>query len=255
MDVFDLTGKVAVISGASRGIGEAIARCFVAAGAKVAISSRKLENVGPVAEAINGAFPDSAIAVAAHAGHREDADRLVKEAVNQFGRLDIVVNNAATNPHFGRLIDAEPWQWDKILEVNVKGYFWLCQSASRQMIAKGDGGKIINMASVAGLRPGPMMGIYSISKAAVIMLTRVLAVELGSDNIQVNAIAPGFVKTRFSSVLWQNPALNDRIVAQTPAGRMAEPEEITGTALYLASPASNFTSGAVFTVDGGYTLT
>lgn len=250
-----LDGKVALISGASRGIGEAIARAFVAAGARVVISSRKMENIQPVADSINEAYPDSALPVAAHAGRREEVVDLVEKAVSQFGRLDIAVNNAATNPHFGPLMDAEPWQWDKILDVNVKGYFWLCQLAAQRMVAQGDGGKIINIASVAGLKPGPMMGIYSISKAAVLMLTRVLAVELGSHDIQVNAIAPGFVKTRFSAALWQNQALHDRLTRETPAGRMAEPEELTAIALYLASGASDFTTGAVFTVDGGYTLT
>lgn len=255
MTEFDLSGKVAIVSGASRGIGEAVARSFVRAGANVAITSRKEENIAPVADDINKAYPGHALGVVAHAGKRADAERLVQETVSTFGRLDIAVNNAATNPHFGPLLDAELWQWDKILEVNVKGTFWLCQLAARQMIAQGDGGKIINMASVAGLKPGPMMGIYSVSKAAVLMLTRALALELASDDIQVNAIAPGFVKTRFSAALWQNPLLNDRLTEETPAGRMAEPDEITGIALYLASEASAFTTGAVFTVDGGYTLT
>lgn len=250
-----LAAKVAIISGASRGIGEAIARAYVAAGARVVISSRKLDNIGPVAASINESFIDAALPVVAHAGQRDDAAELVQRAVEHFGRVDIVVNNAATNPHFGPLLDAEPWQWDKILDVNVKGYFWLCQFAARQMIAQGEGGKIINMASVAGLKPGPMMGIYSVSKAAVLMLTRVLAVELGSHDIQVNAIAPGFVKTRFSAALWQNDMLHKRLTQDTPAGRMAEPEELTAIAVYLASKASNFTTGAVFTVDGGYTLT
>lgn len=255
MQPFDLTGKVAVISGASRGIGEAIAHAYAGAGAKVVIGSRKEEGILAAAERINERFPHSALGVAAHAGKQEDSVRLVQLAVETFGRIDIVVNNAATNPHFGRLIDAEPWQWDKIVEVNVKGAFWLCQAAALEMIKRGDGGKLINIASVAGLKPGPMMGIYSISKAAVIMMTRALAVELGPENIQVNAIAPGFVKTRFSSAIWQNDTLNDHVLAGTPAGRMAQPEEITGIALYLASHASDFATGAVFAVDGGYTLT
>jgi NAD(P)-dependent dehydrogenase (short-subunit alcohol dehydrogenase family) len=253
MAPFDLTGKVAIVSGGSRGIGEAIAHAYAAAGAAVVISSRKQENVDPVAAAINDEHPGRALAVAAHAGQPEAAEALVARAVEHFGRLDIVVNNAATNPHFGPILNSEPWQWDKILEVNVKGYFWLARAAAKQMQGSG-GGKIINMASVAGLEPGPMMGIYSISKAAVIMMTKVLAVELAADNIQVNAIAPGFVKTRFSAALWQNPMLSEHITKKTPAGRMAEPEEITGAALYLASPASNFTTGAIFTIDGGYTL-
>ena len=141
------------------------------------------------------------------------------------------------------------------MEVNVKGYFWLCQAAAKQMQKQGEGGKIINVASIAGLEPGAMMGIYSVSKAAVIMMTRSLAMELGPDNIQVNALAPGFIKTKFSRALWDNPTIHANIIEQTPAGRMADPDELTGIALYLASPASDFTTGAIFTIDGGYTLT
>lgn len=251
---FDLTGKVALVTGASRGIGEAIAWAYAAAGANVVISSRKLENIEAVAEKIAGNYPGRVLPLVAHAGSAADSQLLVQKAVERFGRLDIAVNNAATNPHFGPLLTAEASHWDKIMEVNVKGYFWLCQAAARQMQQQGNGGKLINVASIAGLEPGPMMGVYSISKAAVIMMTKVLAVELGSDNIQVNAIAPGFIKTKFSSALWQNPALYQGITARTPAGRMADPQELTGVALYLASPASNFTTGAVLTVDGGYLL-
>ncbi|MCI0397000.1 MAG: glucose 1-dehydrogenase [Chloroflexi bacterium] len=254
MTKFDLSEKVAIVTGASRGIGEAIARAYVQAGASVVISSRKMENVGPVAEAINAEHPGQALAVAAHAGQRADTQALIEQAVAHFGRVDIAVNNAGTNPHFGPLLTAEESHWDKIFEVNVKGYFWLCQAAARQMQAQGTGGKLINVASIAGLSPGPMMGVYSVSKAAVIMMTKALAVELGPNNIQVNAIAPGFVKTKFSRALWDNPVLYASLVERTPAGRMAEPEEVAGIALYLASPAADFTTGGVFTVDGGYIL-
>ncbi len=253
MNPFDLTGKVAIITGASRGMGAAIAWAYAQAGARLVISSRQLENVQPVAEAINAEFPQQAVALAAHAGEAAAAQALVSAAVDHYGRLDVVVNNAATNPHFGPILTAGESHWDKILQVNLKGTFWLCQAAIRQMQQQG-GGKIINMASIAGIRPGAMMGIYSVSKAALIMLTKVLASEVGSDNIQVNAIAPGFVKTKFSAALWQDPAIAQALIAQTPAGRMAEPAEITGIALYLASPASDFTTGAVFTIDGGYTI-
>jgi NAD(P)-dependent dehydrogenase (short-subunit alcohol dehydrogenase family) len=252
---FDLTGKVAIITGASRGIGEAIAWTYVRAGASVVISSRKLENIGLVADQINQEFPGRAVGIAAHAGDRAQTQMLVEQALKQYGRLDIAVNNAATNPHFGPLLSSEASHWDKIMEVNVKGYFWLCQAAAWQMQKQGEGGKLINVASVAGLAPGAMMGIYSVSKAAVIMMTRSLAMELGADNIQVNALAPGFIKTKFSRALWDNPSIHAGIVERTPAGRMAEPEELTGIALYLGSAASDFTTGAVFTVDGGYTLT
>jgi len=246
---------VAVISGASRGIGAAIARAYVKAGAKVVIGSRKRENIKLAADSLNKVAPGAVIGMAAHAGKSEQVQALVDTAVKEFGRLDIAVGNAATNPHFGPLLDSEEWQWDKILEVNVKGCFWLCRAAARQMQKQGTGGKIINISSISGLEPGPMMGIYSVSKAAVIMLTKVLASELAGDNIQVNAIAPGFVKTRFSQAIWDNPSLSSVVRDKTPLGRFAEPDEVGGMALYLASSASSFATGAVFTIDGGYLLT
>lgn len=255
MTTFTLQDRTAVISGASRGIGEAIAWEYVRAGANVVISSRKEENIKPVAAAINREFPNRALAIAAHAGEQESAISLVGAAVESFGRLDITVNNAATNPHFGPILTATESQWDKILEVNVKGYFWLSQASAIQMRKQGNGGKIINVASVAGLEPSLMLGVYSVSKAAIIMFTKVLALELGPDNIQVNAIAPGFVKTRFSQAIWSNKAINESILVRTPAGRMAEPDEIVGAALYLASEASNYTTGTTLKIDGGYTLT
>ena len=251
---FDLSQKTAIVTGASRGIGEAIAWSYARAGANVVLSSRRAENIMPVADAINEEFSGRALALAVHAGNLESAGQLVEKAVEHFGSVDIVVNNAGTNPHFGPILSADESHWDKIFEVNVKGCFWMCQAAARQMIAQGSGGKIINNASVAGLRPGLMMGVYSVSKAAVIMLTRSLALELGRENIQVNAIAPGYVKTRFTQVLWSNDKLNEGILEQTPAGRMGDPEEIAGIALYLASSVSDFTTGAVFTIDGGYSL-
>lgn len=252
---FRLEGKVAVISGASRGIGQAIARTFAGAGARVVIGSRRQENIQQAAAAINEAYPGRAHAVVAHAGKREDAQAMVDAALEQYGRVDIAVNNAGTNPHFGPILSSEPSHWEKILEVNVQGCFWLCQAAAQQMRAQDSGGKIINMASVTGLEPGPMMGVYSVSKAAVIMLTKALALELGPDNIQVNAIAPGIIKTRFSRALWDNPGLRSNFEAKTAAGRLGEPEEVCGLALYLASEASSYVTGGVFTVDGGYTLT
>lgn len=254
MQPFNLNGKVAIITGGSRGIGEAIARAYAAAGANVVVTSRRAENVEPVAAAVNAEYPGRALAIAAHSGRQAETQAVVEQTVAHFGRLDIAVNNAGTNPHFGPLLTAEESHWDKIMEVNVKGYFWLCQAAAQQMQKQGSGGKLINVASIAGLRPGAMMGVYSVSKAAVLMMTEALAVELGSGNIQVNAIAPGFIKTKFSAALWGNPTIHDSLVQRTPAGRMAEPEELTGIALYLASAASDFTTGAVFTVDGGFTL-
>ncbi len=250
--MLQLANKVAIITGASRGIGESIAAAYAQAGAAVVLTSRKIENVGPVAEAIRGAG-GRAIAIAAHAGDERAAEAVVQAALAEFGRVDILVNNAAANPHFGPLLTAEASHFDKIFEVNVKGYFFMVKAVAPAMQAQG-AGKIINMASIAGINPGPMMGVYSVSKAAVIMLTKALAAELAPANIQVNAIAPGFVKTKFSAALWTNPALSAGIEKLTPAGRIAEPDELTGAAFYLASDASSFTTGSVLVVDGGITL-
>lgn len=247
--MFDLSGKVALVTGASRGIGESIALAFAQAGAKVVLASRKQADLDKVADRIQEAG-GTVLAMAAHTGDLEAIRAVVEKTAAAFGPIDIVVNNAATNPHFGPILTAEESHWDKILDVNVKGYFRVVKACVEGMKARG-GGKVINMASVAGLEPQPMMGIYSISKAAVLMLTRVLASELAPFNIQVNAIAPGFVKTKFSAALWQNPQIHDAITQRIPQKRMAEPEEIAGIALYLASSASSFVTGSTFSVDGG----
>lgn len=249
MKEFSLEGKVAVVIGASRGIGRAIALRFAQAGARVVVSSRKLEGVQAVADEIQAAGGE-ALALQAHVGRWDDLTALVAQTVETFGRLDVAVNNAATNPHFGPLLAADEGQVDKTLDVNLKGVWRGCKAVAPQMEKQG-GGKIINIASVAGLRPGTGMGLYSISKAGVIMLTQVLAVELGPANIQVNAIAPGVIKTRFSQVLWQTPEIAEPALRTLPAGRFGEPEDVASLALYLASPASDYVTGAVFVVDGG----
>ncbi len=246
---FDLSGQVALITGASRGIGEAIAVAYSQVGAKVVLASRKQGALDEVAQHIRESGGE-ALPVAAHTGDTEAVSAVVAKATSAFGGIDIVVNNAGTNPHFGYILTAEDSHWDKILDVNVKGYFRVVKACVESMKARG-GGKIINMASIAGLEPEPMMGVYSVSKAAVLMLTKVLAAELARFNIQVNAIAPGFVKTKFSSALWQNPRINDAILKTIPQQRMAEPEEIAGLAVYLASPASSFVTGSIFSIDGG----
>jgi NAD(P)-dependent dehydrogenase (short-subunit alcohol dehydrogenase family) len=247
--LFDISGKVALITGASRGIGEAIAVAYAQAGAKVVLASRKQADLDNVAQRIREAGGE-ALPLAAHTGDLGAVAALVEQAASTFGGIDILVNNAATNPHFGPILTSEDSHWDKIMDVNVKGYFRVVKACVEKMKARG-GGKIINMASVAGLEPQPMMGVYSVSKAAVLMLTRVLATELAQFNIQVNAIAPGFVKTKFSAALWQNPQLNQAIINTIPQKRMAEPEEIAGLAVYLASPASSFVTGSTFSIDGG----
>jgi NAD(P)-dependent dehydrogenase (short-subunit alcohol dehydrogenase family) len=247
--LFDLSGKVAMITGASRGIGEAIAVAYAQAGAKVVLTSRKQADLDGVAQRIREADGE-ALPLAAHSGDAVAVVAVVEKAISTYGGIDILVNNAATNPHFGPILTAEDSHWDKILDVNVKGYFRIAKACVESMKARG-GGKIINMASVAGLEPEPMMGVYSVSKAAVLMLTKVLAAELAQFNIQVNAIAPGFVKTKFSAALWQNPQINQAIINTIPQKRMAEPEEIAGLAVYLASPSSSFVTGSTFSIDGG----
>lgn len=249
MTEFTLAGKVALVTGASRGIGRAIAMRLAQAGAKVVVNSRKLEAVQVVASEIQAAGGE-ALAVQAHVGRPEEVTALVAQTVEAFGRLDVVVNNAATNPHFGPLLTADEGQWDKILDSNAKAVFRVCKAVVPYMEAQG-GGKIINMASIAGLRPSPGLGVYGVSKAAVIMLTQVLALELGPANIQVNAIAPGVIRTQFSQVLWQTPHIAEPILRRLPLGRFGEPEDVAGLALYLASPASDYVTGAVFLVDGG----
>ena len=246
---FDLAGRVAVITGASRGIGAAIARCYAGMGAAVVLSSRKQAALDEMAASIR-ADGGSALAVAAHTGDMNAVSTLAQQAVSAFGGIDILVNNAATNPHFGPILTSEESHWHKILDVNVVGYFRMAKACSAEMMKRG-GGKIINVASIAGKRPQPGMGVYSVSKAAVLMLTEVLAAELADAGIRVNAIAPGYVKTAFSRAIWQDVELNQAVLRTIPQKRIADTNELVGIALYLASDASSFTTGSTFLVDGG----
>jgi len=248
-NIFDLTGKVALITGASRGIGFAIAETLSGAGAKVVLSSRNQDSLEQAAEKIR-ANDGEAFPFAAHTGDSESVRELVAKSIEHFGSVDILVNNAATNPHFGPLLTSEESHWDKILDVNLKGYFRLVRECVVSMRQR-EGGKIINVASVAGLQHQQGMGIYGISKAGVLMLTKTLAVELAPVNIQVNALVPGFIQTRFSRVLWETPETHQKISEHIPQGRMGQPEEVTGAALFLASAASSFTTGTIMLVDGG----
>jgi NAD(P)-dependent dehydrogenase (short-subunit alcohol dehydrogenase family) len=251
-DLFDVHGKIAIVTGASRGIGLAIATHYAEAGMKVVISSRKQDALDAAAEELRATGAD-VTPIAAHNGNKEALQNLVAQTIETYGGVDILVNNAATNPHFGTLLEAEDSLWQKTIEVNLLGNVWLTQAAVRSMRERA-GGKIINIASVNGLRPGSMQGIYSITKAGVINLTQTLAMELAADNIQVNAIAPGLVKTRFAQALWEDETIYASIVNRTPQKRIGEPDDIAGMALYLAAPASSFTTGQVFVIDGGVTI-
>jgi NAD(P)-dependent dehydrogenase (short-subunit alcohol dehydrogenase family) len=250
-NLLDLTGKVAVVTGASRGIGAAVARAFAAAGARLVLASRKLDGLEAVAADLRAAGGE-ALAVACHTGRAADVEALAARAEETFGGIDVLVNNAATNPHFGPLLDADEGQWDKTFEVNVKGYVHGIRACVPRMRARG-GGVIVNVASVAGLVPHSGLGVYGVSKAAVLMLTRTLAAELAPD-IRVNAIAPGLIETRFSAGLWSTPELRDRALRAIPQRRTGQPDDLVGAVLYLASDASRYTTGTVIVIDGGQTL-
>jgi len=250
-----LEGKVAIVTGGSRGIGEAIARSFASHGSRVVLASRKAEGVAAVAESIaktHGA--DCVLAVAAHTGKEEDAVRLVREAITHFGKVDVLVNNAGTNPYFGPLLNADNGAWDKTFDVNLKGYFWCAREVARHCVAREAPASIINVASVAGLAASPMQGVYSMTKAAVISMTKTLAVELASSKIRVNCIAPGFVDTRLASAILKNDELLKHVLDRTPMGRYGTPDEIAGGALYLASDAASFLTGHTLVIDGGMTI-
>ena len=245
-----LQDKVIVITGASRGIGEAIARACIDGGAKVVLASRKQADLDRVA----GSLPaDRVLAVACHTGKAEDVDALFARAVEKFGRIDGAVNNAATNPYFGPLVDTPDAAIDKTFEVNVRGYLYVARAFVKQARTREGGGSLVNIASVAGIRAAPMQGIYGATKAAVISMTQTLAFELGGGKIRVNAIAPGLVETKFAAAIVGNPMLRDHVVNRTPLQRHAQPAEIAGAATYLLSDAASFTTGTVLVVDGGLT--
>lgn len=245
----DLDGKVAIVTGASRGIGEAIARCFAANGAKVVLAARKAEALERVAASIG----EAALAVAGHTGKEEDVKRIVVEATRHFGKVDVLVNNAAANPYFGPLLDVDERAWDKTFEVNAKGYFWMTREVARHLRAREAPGSIVNVASVTGLEAAPMQGVYGMTKAAVISMTKTFAFELASSKIRVNAVAPGLVDTRFSSAIVENEGLVSEVLRKTPLGRVATAEEIAGGVLYLASDSARFVTGHTLVIDGGMT--
>jgi NAD(P)-dependent dehydrogenase (short-subunit alcohol dehydrogenase family) len=252
MASFDLTGRTALVTGGSRGIGLAIGTALAGAGARVVLAARHADEVEAAATQLREAGAE-VIGVAANVGKAQDIETLVHATEAAFGQVDILVNNAATNVHFGPVLDADDGMWLKMVETNLLSAVRLCRRVVPGMRTR-RWGKIVNVASVAGIQPGIGQGVYGALKAALIQLTKSLAQELGPDNIQVNAVAPGLVKTRFASVLHETPAIRAAIERATPLGRIAEPDEIASAVLYLASPAASFTTGTVLVVDGGMTL-
>ncbi len=246
---FSLRDKIALITGASRGIGEAIAETLAEYGAHVILVSRKIEALNAVAQRIR-TTGGQATPVACHMGKIEQFEGLFTRIKDEFGRLDILVNNAATNPYFGDMLGADEGQWDKTFEVNLKGPFFMTQHAARLMKNSG-GGSIVNIASVNGVRPALLQGIYSITKAGLILMTKAFARELAPYNIRVNALLPGLTETRFSSAITDNHDIQRIALSQIPMGRMARPGEMAGAVLYLVSGAASFTTGSCLICDGG----
>jgi NAD(P)-dependent dehydrogenase (short-subunit alcohol dehydrogenase family) len=255
-NLFDLTGKVALITGSSKGIGKAIAEAMAAHGASVVISSRKRDVCDAVAGTINAAMgygPGRAVAIPANIGHKDEVERLVTQTRVQLGRIDVLVCNAAVNPFYGPMAELPDSAFEKILGVNILSNHWLCQRVLPEMIARQDG-SIIIVSSVGGLKGSADLGAYCISKAADLQLVRNLAVENGRHNVRVNAISPGLVRTDFARALWENPAILQHRTAGDPLRRIGEPEEIAGIAVYLAARAGSFTTGQNFVIDGGSTI-
>ncbi len=247
--LFDLDGKVALVTGASRGIGESIARLLAEQGAHVIVSSRKFEGCRAVADSI-AANGGSAEALACHVGNMDDIANTFSAIRENHGRLDILVNNAAANPYFGHILDTDLAAYNKTVEVNIRGYFFMSIEAGRMMREQG-GGAIVNTASINGLQPGPMQGIYSITKAAVMNMTRAFAKECGPLGIRCNALLPGLTKTKFAGALFDHDEIYQDAIRNIPLGRHAEPDEMAGTVLYLVSDAASYTNGECIVVDGG----
>ncbi|HXG28949.1 MAG TPA: SDR family oxidoreductase [Nevskiales bacterium] len=249
-DIFDLTGKVAMVSGASRGIGESTAKLLAAYGAQVICSSRKLDGSGAVAEAINR-DGGKAVAMACHVGEPAAIDAFIDEVAKQFGRVDILVNNAAANPYFGHILDTPLEAMQKTIDVNIRGFFYMSQKVG-QLMKKQGGGAIVNTASINGVRPGLGQGIYSVTKAAIINMTQAFAKECAPHKIRVNAVLPGLTDTKFASALTRNEQILKSFLPLIPMNRYAQPDEIAPAILFLASDAASYITGSCITADGGY---
>jgi len=252
MALIDLQGKVAIVSGASRGIGEAIALAYSAAGARVVVSSRKLEGVQAVAKKIEELGGD-ALAVSAHVGHPDQCHALIAQTVERFGQADVLVNCAGTNPYFGPMLGIEEGAYLKTFEVNLRGAFEASRAFAQHVIDRKGSGAIVSIASINGLRAAPLQGVYGMTKAAMISMTQTFAIELGPSNIRVNAIAPGLIETRLAAAITASESMTARFTERTALGRIGRPDEIAGAALFLASDAASYITGQCLTVDGGYT--
>jgi dehydrogenase/reductase SDR family member 4 len=246
-----LAGKVVIITGASRGIGEAAALAFAETGADVVLVARKIEALEAVAAKVREKGV-RALALSAHIGRMEGIEDVVARTVKEFGRIDVLVNNAASNPTMANAMDVDERAWDSIMNLNLKGLFFMSQRVARVMREQG-GGRIINITSAGGIRPH-ILPVYSISKGAVVMATKVMALEWAKDGINVNAVAPGLTQTKFSEALWNDEDILKYLLARIPQDRFAQPEEIAGTIVFLASEAAAFINGAVLPVDGGETI-
>ncbi len=251
-NTFDLSGKIALVTGASRGIGQAIAELLAQHGAHVIISSRKAESCQVVVDNIINAG-GSAEAMACHIGEMAQIEAIFAQIEAKHGRLDILVNNAATNPHFGAIVDTDVNAFQKTVDVNIRGYFFM-SSYGAKLMAKNGGGAIVNVASVNGVIPGLFQGIYSITKAAVMSMTQAFAKECAGMGVRVNALLPGFTDTKFASALVKNEQIVKSVLQHVPMNRIAQPNEMAGAVLYLVSPAASYTTGVCLNVDGGYLL-
>lgn len=251
-DMFSVEGKNVIVTGSSRGIGLAIAKGFVAGGATVTITGRKQEGIDEALKEFSDT-PDKVQGVAGHVGKAEDLENLLKAAEDKFGPVNVLVNNAGTNPYFGPIIDSEDWAFDKTMEVNLRGPYILSRMVAKKMVANG-GGSIVNISSAAALQAAHMQGIYSVTKAGLLMLTKVMARELGGAGVRVNCICPGVIRTSMSKAIWTNEGFLKQISMFKALGRIGETSELVGAVIYFASDASSFTTGANLQIDGGMVI-